>query len=88
MENGNNLNEAESFLIEAAINEEGPRKLQVVPSSDKEFVIYDDGKFLCKIEKKKGEEDVGDDGEEWEVLEGDITKGIARVIGKEISRVV
>lgn len=70
--------ESEHFYIEAAINEEGPKKLRVIPSKD-EYIIYEGDQLLCRIKPA--------DGGEWEPVEGDISRGIADVIGRAIKRV-
>ena len=85
MENEYTPNQDKSFYVEAAINEEGPKKLKVSAVEDNRFSVYQHGQFLCKIERK---DDDDEEGEVWEVLEGNITRGIARAIGREISRVV
>ncbi len=72
-------NAGKAFQIEASINEEGPKKLRVEPGEDSnEFRVYEGENFLTRL-VRRGEND-------WEQQEGDLTAGVAQVIGREISR--
>ena len=71
-------NQEKAFYIEAPVNEEGPRKLLVIPS-DEDFIVYDRDVFLARIKSENEHE--------WHVSDGIISDGIANVIGKEIRRV-
>jgi hypothetical protein len=70
--------EKQAFNIEAALNEEGPQTLIIIPSDDEYLVYNTDETFIASIKH--------DEDREWDVTEGEITEGIANIIGKEISR--
>jgi len=68
--------ETRAFNIEAALNEQGPRALIIIPS-DEQYLVYDtDETFIASIKP--------DEDNEWDVVDGEITRGIADTIGKEI----
>jgi hypothetical protein len=67
-----------AFNIEAALTEQGPKTLIIIPS-DGEYLVYDtDETFIASIKP--------DEENEWSVVEGDITRGIADTIGREIKK--
>lgn len=70
--------EKQAFNIEAALNEEGPQILIIIPSDD-EYLVYNANETFIASIKHEGHR-------EWDVIEGEITKGVADIIGKEISR--
>lgn len=70
--------ESEAYNIEAALTEQGPQTLIIIPSEDTYHVYDTDENFIASIRR--------DEGSEWAVVEGDITRGIADTIGKEIVR--
>ncbi|GEM_PF-4028632 len=63
------------FYIEAVISEGGPRKLRIVPS-DGEYNVFDEDKHLGSVKPKEGH---------W-ATEGELSDGVANVIGEAIRR--
>ncbi|WP_207426335.1 hypothetical protein [Pedobacter sp. SYSU D00535] len=83
MEGQNDLNvpanNGRPFYIEAAINEEGPKKLLVESGADaNEYYVYHEEKLISRLRLS------GND--EWEQLEGGLTPGITHMLGRAISR--
>ncbi|WP_423149459.1 hypothetical protein [Rubrolithibacter danxiaensis] len=72
-----------AFYVEAAINEEGPKKLLVKPDEDG-FLIYNNDEFLCRIELKDEEDTYLD----WKVTKGEVSEGVGNAIGEAIKRVI
>lgn len=63
------------FFIEAAINEEGPKKLKVVPL-ESGFEIFHEDKPLGKIRQSD---------DEWKQTEGELSPGVINLIGRIIT---
>lgn len=75
----NAANGGKHFYIEAAINEEGPKKLKVEQGdSANEYLVYHNDVLVSRL-KQTGDE-------EWEQSEGTLTPGISAMLGNAISR--
>lgn len=74
---GENINDfRNSFLIEAAINEEGPKVLRVVPG-DTEHLVYQEDTILCKLKKNENGE--------WKETEGKLSPGAVMEIARALT---
>ena len=70
--------ESVAFNVEAALNEQGPQTLIIIPENGEYLVYNTDETFIASIKR--------DEDNEWDVTEGEITQGIAATIGREIQR--
>ena len=77
----NQASAGKPIYIEAAINEEGPKKLRVEPHyTSNEYSVYENDVLLSRLKQISGNE--------WEQLEGTLSPGPAQVVGKAISRLL
>ncbi|MBC8052306.1 MAG: hypothetical protein H7Y13_04535 [Sphingobacteriaceae bacterium] len=74
----NNSKPGPSFFIEAAIDERGPQQLEIIPSFH-QYLVYSEGNMCACIQ-------LNDEGE-WELIDGQFSNGVVRIIGQEIMRV-
>lgn len=74
---GNNMaDSAGAFFIEVPLNEEGPKKLRVVPTGNEYEVYYQE----APVAKLKQQND------EWEQTDGELSPGIIKLLGLAIQR--